>query len=416
MTRADLLLALLVLALAAAPSAARAQTTAPAPPTESAPAPDAAPAAAPAPEEKTSSFRNEVRLFAYLEMSYTWNLGGASRGGVNELRVYDDVEGFTFNIAEFSVKKDPSERYPFGFGLVLTVGQDSQKNHSLGIFRDEDDEFPFRNTSHFDLQEAYLSVRIPLGTGLILKAGKWVSLLGYEVIESPNNLNFSRGYLFDLAGPFTQTGVVATYAFTDWLTAQAGVATGSDTTVDNNDRPSFGGGFQLAPRKDLTLTIGTIVGPEQNDNHTHTRWVVDLVGVYTGIDKLTLAGEITGGKEDREASLVALDTRQDTDASWWGWGLWAAYDWTSQFRTALRQEYFKDADGARTGFGKELSLWSTTLTFQYKIWRGLVSRLEYRHDQANERAFRQRYDKTRTLVPTSHSMDTISLSAYYTFF
>src|SRR4029450_470852 len=107
----------------------------------------------------------------------------------------------------------------------------------------------------------------------------------------------------------------ATDASTEWLTAQAGVATGSDTTVDNNDRPSFGGGFQLAPRKDLTLTIGTLVGPEQNDNHTHTRWVVDLVGVYTGIDKLTLAGEITGGKEDREASLVALNTRPGPHAS-----------------------------------------------------------------------------------------------------
>jgi len=412
MRRVILLTALMTLALAAAPCAARAQATAPAQPAESAPGPTAAPA----PEERTPGFRDEVRLFAYLEMSYTWNLGGASRGGVNEFRVYDYIEGFAFNIAEFSVKKDPSERYPFGFGLVLTVGQDSQKNHSLGIFRDEDDEVPFRNTSHFDLQEAYLSVRIPVGTGIVLKAGKWVSLLGYEVIESPSNLNFSRGYLFNLAGPFTQTGLVATYAFTDWLTVQAGVTTGSDTSDDNNHRPTFGGGFQLTPRKDLTFTIGTLVGPEQNDNHTHDRWVLDLVGVYTGIDKLTLAGEITGGKEDREASLLELNTRQDPDASWWGWGLWAAYDWTSRFRTVLRQEYFKDADGARTGFGNELSLWSTTLTFQVKIWRGLVSRLEYRHDQANERAFRQRYDKTRTLVPTSHSMDTISLSAYYTFF
>jgi hypothetical protein len=60
-------------------------------------------------------------------------------------------EGYTFNIAELSIKKDPSEKYPFGYGLVLTAGIDSQKNHSLGIFRDEDDAFPFRNTEKFDL-------------------------------------------------------------------------------------------------------------------------------------------------------------------------------------------------------------------------------------------------------------------------
>ena len=76
----------------------------------------------------------------------------------------------------------------------------------------------------------------------------------------------------------------------------------------------------------------------------------------------------------------------------------------------------KDSDGARTGFGSKLSLWSTTLTLQLKIWRGLVGRLEYRHDQADERVFRNRYDKNHVLSPTSRSMDTISLSTYYLFF
>ena len=50
-----------------------------------------------------------------------------------------------------------------------------------------------------------------------------MSLLGYEVIESPNNLNFSRGVLFNLAGPFTHTGgLIELLPFTDWLTGQVG--------------------------------------------------------------------------------------------------------------------------------------------------------------------------------------------------
>ena len=69
----------------------------------------APPAVSPrAPDDKPPSFRDELKLFAYLEQSFTWNLTGASRGGVNDLRVYDYYEGFTFNIAEFSIKKDPS--------------------------------------------------------------------------------------------------------------------------------------------------------------------------------------------------------------------------------------------------------------------------------------------------------------------
>ena len=373
-------------------------------------------AASPAAEAKPPSFTDEIRLFAYVEQSFTWNATGAGRGGVNELRVYDYREDYTFNMAEFSVKKDPTERYPFGFGLVVTAGRDAQKNHSLGIFRDEDDEFPFRNTPHFDLQEAYLSVRIPLGSGIIVKAGKWVSLLGYEVIESPNNLNFSRGFLFNLAGPFTHTGGLLSYAFTDWLTAQVGVVTGSDTSEDNNTAPSFTGGFVLQPLKELTVNLVTLVGPEQNNNDSHQRWILDAVAVYTGLAGLTLAGEITGGRESREPSVVASGTRRDPDASWWGWGLWGAYDFTERLRLALRQEYFKDAQGARTGFGSKVSLRSSTVTLQYRVWRGLVGRLEYRHDRADAKVFRARYDENHVLAPTSKSMDTLSISMYYSFF
>jgi hypothetical protein len=391
--------------LVLSPLAAPAQTPS-SPPSDSGAAAEIAP----------PSFRDELNLFAYIEQSFTWNVGGASRGGVNELRVYDYYEGFTFNVAEFSIKKTPSERYPFGFGLVVTAGQDSQKNHSLGLFRDEDDEFPFRNTPYWDVQEAYFSVKIPLGSGVTIKGGKWVSLLGYEVIESPNNLNFSRGILFNLAGPFTHTGGVINYSFTDWLTVQVGAVTGSDTTDDNNRSPSFTGGFLIAPSKEFYFLVGTIVGPEQTNDNTNQRWILDAVAVYTGIEKLTLAGELTGGKETREASEVAAGTRQNADATWWGWGLWAAYDVTERFRVALRQEYFKDAQGARTGLDNKVSLWTTTATLQYRIWRGLVGRLEYRHDQADEKVFRARYDENHVLAPTARSMDTFSLSMYYSFF
>ena len=73
----------------------------------------------------------------------------------------------------------------------MTAGKDAQKNHSIGILRDDDDAFPFRNTPWFDIQEAYISGRIPIGNGPVLKLGKFVTLLGYEVIESPLNLNDS---------------------------------------------------------------------------------------------------------------------------------------------------------------------------------------------------------------------------------
>src|SRR6266478_6159273 len=292
------------------------------------------------PAERPKTLLEEIVLFSYIENSVVFNLNGNGRGNHNELRLYDFDGGYTFNMAEFSAKKDPSERYPFGFGVVLTAGQDAQKNHALGIFRGSDDAFPFRNTPAFDLEEAYGSYKVPLGSGLTVKAGKFVTLLGYEVIESPNNLNFSRSFLFGLAIPFTHTGGLLSYSFTDWFSVTAGVVEGWDVSDDNNSSPAYTGQFAVTPLKDLSTALNWIVGPEQNSNNTRQRWVTDLTATYAGFKNLTLGANVDVAGEERVPALVA--TRQDGDASWWGWALYAAYDWTDKLRSAIRFEFFDD--------------------------------------------------------------------------
>src|SRR6266513_2019558 len=63
----------------------------------------------PAPEGQPKSYLEEIMLYSYIESSYVANLGRTGRGDVNELRFYDHDNGWTFNAAELSVKKDPSE-------------------------------------------------------------------------------------------------------------------------------------------------------------------------------------------------------------------------------------------------------------------------------------------------------------------
>ena len=384
-----------------------------------APAAGPSPAAADKEEEKPKTYWEEHKLFAYIENSYTFNLTGAGRGGTNELRFYDYNEGYTFNIAEFSIKKDPSEKYWWGYGLVVTAGLDSQKNHSLGIFRGIDDTFAFRNTKKYDLQEAYVSAMLPIGSGLTLKGGKFVTLLGYEVIESPNNLNFSRGYLFAFAIPLTNTGGLLSYAFSEQFNLTAGVVLGWDNSRNNTDAVSCTVQFATTPIKDLTANLNWFVGPEQNNNNDNQRVVLDLVVNYTGFKNTTLGLNVDYGFEQDEAFLTSLGTRQNNDASWWGVAGYAAYDFTDWFRLAFRQEFFQDQNGARTGFGNRVVYWTSTLTAQFKIWKGLVGRLEYRHDAASEKVYEAkttRPDASGGVVPQSKSLDTISFSLYYSFF
>jgi len=54
-----------------------------------------------------------------------------------------------------------------------------------------------------------------------------------------------------------------------------------------------------------------------------------------------------------------------------------------------------------------------TLTAQYKVWKGLVARVEYRHDSANQKTFSIR---APGYVPTGKTQDTISFDLYYLFF
>src|SRR3989338_10347281 len=82
------------------------------------------------PEEKPKTLLEEIALGAYVENSYVWNLGHTGRDDVNELRLYDFDAGWSFNMAEVSVKKEPSERYPFGFGLVVTADRKSKRLNS----------------------------------------------------------------------------------------------------------------------------------------------------------------------------------------------------------------------------------------------------------------------------------------------
>lgn len=370
-------------------------------------------------EEKEKTYWEEHKLFAYIENSYTFNLTGAGRDATNELRFYDFDEGYTFNMAEFSIKKDPSEKYPWGYGLVVTAGLDAQKNHSLGIFRGINDTFPFRNTPPVDIQEAYLSFMLPIGSGLTVKGGKFVTLIGYEVIESPNNLNFSRGYLFSFGIPLTHTGGLLSYAFSEQFSMTAGVVLGWDNSRDNNDGVSFTGQFATAPLKDLTVSLNWIVGPEQNDNKANQRALLDLVAVYTGFKDTTLALDVVYGFEQDEAFLRSLGTRQDNDARWWAVAAYAAYDFTDWFRLAFRQEFFQDQNGARTGFGNRVVYWTSTLTAQFKIWKGLVARAEYRHDAASEKVYEaktSRPDASQGVSAQSKSLNTISLSLFYSFF
>ena len=66
------------------------------------------------------------------------------------------------------------------------------------------------------LKEGYFSYLAPVGKGLQVDVGKFVTPMGAEVIESKDNWNYSRSLLFTWAEPSVQSGLRVSYDFGDW--------------------------------------------------------------------------------------------------------------------------------------------------------------------------------------------------------
>jgi hypothetical protein len=241
-----------------------------------------------------------------------------------------------------------------------------------------------------ELQEAYLVYNVPIGNGLTLKGGKFVTLLGAEVIEPWLNPTWSRGFLFGMAIPFTHTGGLATYQVNDMISVTAGGVIGWDNVEDNNSSPSITGQIAISPNDRAALYVNGIYGPEQtcfpepgafqSGCNRNKRGVVDVVGSFKLTDDLGFILNFDYGSED-EASVV----NPGRHATWIGASGIFTYQITDRFSTALRGEWFEDAQGARSGVQQEL--WNITVDFKAMLAEYLYTRVEYRHDESDERTF-----------------------------
>jgi hypothetical protein len=271
----------------------------------------------------------------------------------------------------------PSDGWIPGFGLKLDVGRIAHRIKSdwndNGVLARGD---TFEH-SDFDVQDAYLTWAIPEGepaAGLSLKAGKFATLLGAEVIEPWGNYNFSRSFLFGYAIPFTNTGALLTYPITDKLSVTGGAVTGWDEVSDANNGWTGMGNVTYVVNDQVTLAGNGIYGPEQLTNVGNKRGVGDLIATIKPVDKFTLLLNYDYGHEEGAIG--------NASAQWQGFSAVGNYDLTDRWSAALRGEWFEDTNGTRTGLRQ--TLWETTVTAKYLVTQHFSTRLEYRHDESNK--------------------------------
>ena len=289
----------------------------------------------------------------------------------NQLRVFDGSEGtIAIDVVELVVQKPASSPGDAGFRIDLTAG--SSLPHitaSAGLFRDEDG-----NAEDFDLQQAFVSYIAPVGRGLRLDAGKFVTHAGYELIEGYDGYNdhYSRSILFGYAIPFTHTGAKLGYALSEQVSAMVMVANGWDNVKDNNFGKTAGAqlAFNAAP---VTAWLNYVGGPEQAGS-SNLRHVVDAIVALAATDTVTVALNADLGVES--------DVPDIGDALWAGAAVYGRYQATPRLSLGARAEVFHDRDGARTGTAQ--TLYEGTLTPAVKLGDNFVIRGDLRFDRSNE--------------------------------
>jgi hypothetical protein len=269
--------------------------------------------------------------------------------------------------------------------------------------------------SSAELRESYITTTIPVGEGLQFKGGLFVTPLGTEILPAPGSYNdeISRSFAFNLGIPIRHLGGLFTYPVLKTLTISGGLVTGWDDPRDNNNSPSFLGGWNYTPTETFGLASNIIIGPEQAapTNRVRTTW--SNVATIKPMDPLTLLLEYTLGYEQKAPTLAG-----DRNAWWHAFAGVASWNWTERFNTAFRGEVFLDSQGARTNASglffsnntiRNATLGEITLAGTYKFTKMFLGRMEVRQDWANHPVFKVSSSKADS------NQTTLALQLIYTY-
>src|SRR5260370_11395864 len=177
----------------------------------------------------------------------------------NQLRNFDFKNNeFGLNLAKLVFEKKASEGSRIGYRLDLAFGAATDWVHSAE---------PGGVETYKHIQQAYGSFLAPVGKGgLQIDVGKFVTWNGAEVIESKDNWNYSRSFLFAWAIPYYHAGVRATYNFNNKVSLTGALVNGWNNVEDNNGGKTVGLSLTIKPNSKFTIVENYTGGPAQNDS------------------------------------------------------------------------------------------------------------------------------------------------------
>lgn len=244
------------------------------------------------------------------------------------------------------------------------------------------------------LPQAYLEA----GYGdLSVKIGHFFTLIGYEVVGAPDNFFYSHAYTMYNSEPFTHTGALATYNYSDDVTAYGGYTMGWDSGFDDNG-DSFLGGLTVQMTDCWSLTYGTTFGRfgEARFNGVEKGYMQSIVSTHTLSDNLEYVSQSDYLKSEDETGANVRDT--------YGINQYLFYTHSDCLSSGARLEWWNTQPGAAA---LDADVYALTLGLNYKPHGNVIVRPEVRWDWDDSRVVN--LDNRNATDLTTFGIDTILL-------
>jgi len=291
--------------------------------------------------------------------------------------------------------ENQTDHIDWGFRLSFLYGLDYRFTISRGWFSDQ--LLKHNSYTGFDMPMVYLDLYIPyVFEGMNIRIGRIISEPDIEAQLAPNNLMASHSILYGF-DPYCQEGIFTTTKINDQWTIQAGISDGTDVAI-----------WQPDPGREPTGTVMVQwIAPNQMDSIYAGDNVINngefgynnmqqFVGTWTHKfnDKIYSATEawymFMYDAIDHPTHEVPFQSGSFPVRNGYA-PEWAVVNYT-MFRIApsafftVRNEYFKDKVGSRTGFATDYSEHSIGITWWPDKLITIRPELRYDHSYA-ARAF-----------------------------
>ncbi len=350
---------------------------------QGAPEPPAPPGAQPPAAAPAAEAGPVAKLDGYVEVDYAYNFNRPSNG-ITNFRGFDNRHD-TLTLSN-AVLGATVEHESLNGRVALQIGH-TPSTYYLGepVSPGASGAATTDASTWKYIQQAYVGWKAPVGRGLLIEAGIFLSPIGYEGVAVKDNWSWSRSNLF-FGLPFYHTGVHAMYELTDNLSSTIMLCNGWNSVVDNNEWKSIENQWIYEIPDRLTLSLLYFGGPERPRQAPEGQPWRHLFDVWARLDATEWLSFAAQGDVGFEKNAFGT--------SYWGAGaIYGRVQPIAWLYLAARGDRFWEHAAENAGGTASRMFWpadwvsSGTLTADVRPHPNLSFRVEYRHDSADSDMF-----------------------------